>query len=352
MRAHTQVSSTADPSTEGSCGLCYLQDDEWKLIPSWARFYVELGKIFGAEIDNDVRTVAGLILPIRSYAAALVAAGVVAARSTIPVNPADPYEYFKWLASLPKGTAVCLRDGDRELRAILLGCKETTYGPRVGVQVERKVKGVGGLRRWFPPESCKRIRRLEKELIAANLPKAQSGRVVAETEIVKQNRFAQAFLDDVDIYDFVMCSRLECLIAGPMGILREEIKKTTFAVRPTRTALPVEGTLQEILRVRKFSGVNDGYRTNVVHGNGESAAEHAPAPAVVIFDGAASFAGLRDDFRDSSWIVLIDQAERLAEEAVELLNNEYLQNRIEGSRGPDAPDAPAGVEMSVFQEVV
>lgn len=340
-------------SVPGRRGLFYLRDEEWTPIPPWARFFVEVGESVGAQIAEDVRTVAGVVLPIRSYAAALAAAGVVAARSSTPVSPADPYEYFEWLASLPKGTAVCLRDGDRELRAVLLGCEETAYGPRVGVQVEKKVKGCGGLRRWFPPDSCKRIRRLEKELCAADLPKAQSGRsVVAEKEIVERNRFAQAFLGDANICDFVACSRLECLIAGPVGVLRQEIKETTFATQATGTASPVEGTLQEILRVRKFSGVNDGYRTNAVYGNGGSAAEHSPAPTVVVFDGAASFAKLRDDFRDSSWIVLIDQAERLADEAIDLLNGGYLQNRIEGSCGPDTPNVPAGVEMSIFQEAV
>lgn len=333
--------------------LCYSNGSGWQPLPYWAQFLARLGSTIGAEAPPGVRTIAGLALPIRSYAAALAAAGVVAARSTVPVRPSDPYKYFEWLSKLPAGTAVCLTDGNREYKGIFLGFEATPYGPRVGVQVEKKVKGIGGLKRWFPPEASTRIRQLDKEVSVAKLPKKQGGRrVLAEKEVVSKNRFAQHFLDNTDVYEFVISSRLECVIVGHIGLLRQEIKDTVFASRPPQTGELAQGTLQDIIRVRKFSGVNDSYRTGVIYSNSKTLPDHPgnSDPAVAIFDGAASFANWRDSFRSSSWIVLIDRTERLAGEAADLLNSEYLQYRIEVESTLDVRDVPAGVELTVFQE--
>ncbi len=270
-------------------------------------------------------------MPTRSYAAALAATGVVSARAAVPVRPSDPHEYFKLLSTMPVGTAVCLTEGGREYRGVFLGCKDTSHGPRAGVQVEKKVKKIGGLTRWFPPEFSTCIRHLDKDISAAKLPKKQTGKsALSREDIVNQNRFAQSLLDGADVCEFVTSSRLECVVAGHTGMLRQEIKDTAFASRRVQTENFVQGTLQEVLRVRKFSGVNDSYRTAVVYAHSSTLPElpDGSGPAVAVFDGAASLLKWRDNFRSSSWIALIDRTERSADEAADSLNSEYLQYRI------------------------
>ncbi len=336
-----------------AANLYYSNGSGWHLLPYWAQFLVRLGSAIGAEAPPGVRTIAGVALPVRSYAAALAAAGVVAARSAVSVRSVDPYEHFEWLSTLPVGTPVRLTDGAKEYKGVFLGCEEMSYGPRAGVQVEKKVKGIGGLARWFPPETATRIRQSDKEISVAKLPKKQGGRkVLTEKDIMSQNLFAQHFLGGADVYEFITSSRLECVIAGHTGLLRQEIKETAVASRSPQTGELAQGTLQDVLRVRKFSGINDSYRTSVIYANSKTLPElpGGGVPAVTIFDGASSFVKWRDSFRHSSWIVLIDRTERLASDGADLLNSEYLQYRIEGESVPETPPVPAGIELTIFKE--
>lgn len=322
-------------------------------LPYWARFFADLGGAIGSETASGRRTVAGLAVPVRSYAAAFAAAGVVRARSAVPVSPSDPYEYFRWLATIPAGTPVTLVNGTKEYKGVFLGCEHASYGPLAGVQVEKTSKNkTGGLSRWFPPETSTCIRLSDKEISAAKLPNKQGGKSVpSKQDIVSKNRFAQHFLGTTDAYEFVTSSRLECVIVGHTGLLRQEIKETVLASRPPQVAEFVQGTLQDVIRVRKFSGANDKYRTSVVYANGKALPEHFgdPGPAVVVFDGAAGFIRWRGHFRSSNWIVAIARPGRLADDAASLLNGEYLQNRIEGEFALDTPPVPAGTELTVFQ---
>jgi hypothetical protein len=152
--------------------LYYRNGDEWLPLPYWAQFLADLGSAIAAETVPGKRTVAGLAVPVRSYAAAFVAAGVVRARSAMPVRHSDPQEYFRWLATLPVGTPVSLTVGRKEYKGVFLGCETTSHGRRAGVQVEKMLKGkTGGLSRWFPPEASTCIRLSDKEISAAKLPK-------------------------------------------------------------------------------------------------------------------------------------------------------------------------------------
>jgi hypothetical protein len=335
-------------------GLYHANGHGWEPLPYWAWFFTALGKAIGEQTQSEVRTIAGLAVPARPYAAALAAAGIVAARAAVPFGSSDPYKHFEWLSTLPAGTPVCLIESGKEYKGVFVGCTETSYGPRAGVQVEKNIKGAGGgMKRWFPPETATSIRESDKEISAAKLPKKQGGKtVLSEQDVIKQNRFVQHFLAEANIYEFITSSRLECVIAGHTGLLRQEIKETAFGSRPPHGGEMEQGALQDVLRVSKFSGARDSYRASVVYANSRTLPDLPGnvTPAVVVFDGAAGFLKWRDSFRHSSWIVLIDRTERLAADATDLLNIEYLQYRTEEGSLPETPPVPEGVELTVFQE--
>jgi hypothetical protein len=172
--------------------------------------------------------------------------------------------------------------------------------------------------------------------------------------MANKHRFAQHFLGIADVYEFVTSSRVECVIVGHTGLLRQEVKDTVLAVRPSPTAELAQGTLQDVVRVSKFSGANDNYRSSVVYANGTALPERfgGSGPAVAIFDGAAGFLKWRENFRNSSWVVAVARSERLAGDAADLLNSEYLQNRVDDECELDTPLIPAGAECTVFQTEV
>lgn len=209
------------------------------------------------------------------------------------------------------------------------------------------------MKRWFPPATAISIRDSDKEISAAKLPKKQGGKTVPlEQDVIKQNRFVQHFLAEANIYEFLTSSRLECVIAGHTGLLRQEIKEMAFGSRPPHGGEIEQGALQDVLRVSKFSGARDSYRASVVYANSSTLPDlpDDATPAIAIFDGAAGFLKWRDSFRNSNWVVLIDRTERLAADATDLLNMEYLQYRTEEEGLPEAPPVPDGVELTIFQE--
>lgn len=88
-----------------------------------------------------------------------------------------------------------------------------------------------------------------------------------------------------------------------MSVLRKEAQSTEFAARSSNGAF-VEGTLQEVLRVREFSSANQSYRSQVFSVNNRKLPGTAGRmkPAFAVFDGATGFLKWREKFRNSDWI--------------------------------------------------
>ncbi len=71
---------------------------------------------------------------------------------------------------------------------------------------------------------------------------------------------------------------------------------------------------------------------------------------MTIFDGAVSFLKWRDYWRKSNWIVLLDKTESRFQEAVDLLNQEYIEKRIGESLNENMFSLPEGIEIIAFNE--
>ncbi len=338
--------------------LHYSMGNKWFPLPYWARFFSDLGRAVAEDTNPGERTIAGVAVPARAYAAALAATGVASARAAIAVRPSDPGEYFGQFRGSPAGNVAFLTTESREYKGVFLGCEHKSFageplGIYAGIQVENGQRG--GLQRWFPPGDCKRLRVSEEKADACKLPARQGGRrVTSRDTIIQENRFAEYLLGGADLYEFVTNSRLECTIVGSASTLRQEIKDTPFAVRLPLSDTFVEGALQDVLRVQKFSGAKESYRSAVFSVSSTKPPElhGCSRPAVALFDGANSFLRWRDSFPESNWIVLLDRTERQFDEAACLLNRKYMQDRTGAEPELDAPEPPPGVEVTTFREAL
>jgi hypothetical protein len=288
------------------------------------------------------RLVIGIASPIRSFAAALLAVGAVMQRAAIPTSTGDQEEHYEQLKMLPIGTAVALRDGDRKMKGIYIGSERRGWDNNmkdyIGVRISDKET------RWLPPNSALKIKILPNAIVS--LPKNRIGR-----RIIERPGFLAKLLGEVDPCEFALGTRLDCLIIGNINRLRYEIKDTSFAMRHRDKY--VKGTLQDVLRVRKFLGSNDNsFRVDVYPATGRKIPnpDKWGVPELVIFDGATGFLKWRDYLRGSNWIVLLDKTEKLYDEAVHTMNQEYIQNSIEKEWFGDISSKPKSIELMIFEE--
>ncbi len=112
------------------------------------------------------------------------------------------------------------------------------------------------------------------------------------------------------------------------------------------------GYLQEILRIRQFSGANTSYRTQCV-----SSANITPekeigtrTPPIVVFDGAIAYVKLGHKWQSAHQVVLLDRTERQFNDAAELLNQNYTYRLVDGFKFPI--HIPNGIEMMVYRDSI
>lgn len=317
-------------------------------LPEWSRFFVSAGSSLASRMEAGYRYTTGVALPISAYAAAFAALGIVAARSSIPPGPENLGEYVEFLRGLPIDSAVFVRSGNRKLKGLFRGVRTDNGLKLFGVQLEDRSSG--GLTRWIPAAQAMSIEVADTPV--KKLPKRQKGQiVVSKRELVQQNRFAGLALALGDVYDFVTYSRLECTIVGVASRLNEEITAITLSVKSSSHGGFLDGTLQHLLRIREFLRPGQAYRSVVVStGTQSEKLTQAEAPAVVIFDGATGFLKRRNDWGNSHRLVVLDRTERHFEEAVAVLNQEYVQNRADDRKVQVSERVPRGVELMSFRE--
>lgn len=153
-------------------------------MPRWARFYLDLGSLLAGKMDVQTQAVTGLAIPTRAYAAVLISAGVVGARSEIPTKPDGAHEYFEWLCELPVGTAVTVRRGDRIWKGLL--CDRETSSGKDLIRIQQQ----SNLDCLFPLESSLNIQVTTQNI--RRLPRTQKPRrVVSVDELAEQNQFVR-----------------------------------------------------------------------------------------------------------------------------------------------------------------
>jgi hypothetical protein len=135
-----------------------------------------------------------------------------------------------------------------------------------------------------------------------------------------------------------------------VNVFKREIMQTRFAVEISKEEL-AEGSLQDILRVRRLMKEGEHFRSEVFRIDGKKlpVADYA-VPDITIFDGATSFLKWRDSQRYSNWIILLDRTEPYFRDAAAMLDQEYIRNRISDEGLKNIPTAPPGVELVSYYE--
>jgi hypothetical protein len=263
---------------------------------------------------------------------------VVLARSQLPVSCLDPEAELQRFRKLPRGTAVVVRDGSTRSKGSFIGC-EVRDG-KEGVAINR-----GSYKHWLPLEQCSRVEVVSDEV--QGQPVTGHGR-----RIVARRGFLEVILGRVDPLEFSVHSRLECVLLGRLNFLRSEICGFDLAVPSDADRKFEKGALQDVLKVRRFAGSLQSFRTSVLPADRPAPAWVADreTPAVAIFDGALGFLKGRDRWRRAAWVVVLDRTEARFDEAVEILNLDYTRDHVDDTAAAEVEPPPPGVEVMWYRE--
>jgi len=313
----------------------------WQLVPEWCDFYFQLGAILAEQNNSATRTVVGLAVPTRAYAAPFAALGVVCVRAKVPLVHESDEECFAKLSRLPVGERLIYIFNGHRLKAVYEGLDDSDGDKKLRVRVEDKKSG--GLTYFIHAEDAKSLEISERE--TGELPATQRGR-----PLLKNQSFVEKFLPEIDLNNFAGRSRLECAILGRLNVLRDEVVDTKISLKTVvgKRVVHVAGALQDVLRTSRFGSTTNAVRSIVMRPDGKGHARGLGLPQVCIFDGAESYLKSRSSWTRSASLVILDATETGFQSGVEALNQEYTTSRL-SDLPPMLPAPPAGVELVAYQ---
>jgi hypothetical protein len=275
----------------------------------------------------------GIALPTRHFGAALTALGYVLAEPTEETTSVERDAHFRRIAALPLGTPLMYLNGDEMYRGPLLSV--TNVGGEDFVVIR-----TGKTKQFVPKRRALQIELAEME--RRTFPEDLEG-----GRLHKPKAFVQHFYSHEEFYKINRSSSRHLAIIGALSRLRAELVQTPFLIPDNP---PAEGTLQDLLRVAKFTASGVGYRMAVYPvSKGSSPDPRGVPPRLVIYDGAASFLKWAHQFTSAHSLVLLDRTELDFPEAVDALNLRYLSRVAECSL-PAAIQSPAGVDIISYWE--
>jgi hypothetical protein len=322
--------------------LNYKLSGSWRAISEWAEFYWTLGAHLVSQPRQETRSIAGVVVPTQAYAAVLAAAGAVCANALADAGE-NSVDYFTRLCSQPNGTPITYLFGKRRLQGLIEGCEEVNGQKRLWIRTSDRTRNE---RHTVFPRQAHLVELLSgvAPLTLADLPPQQKG--VAVKPLAD---FARALLGDQAALNFALRARLDCLILGRLKRLCEEIQPANFAARLTTDEV-CAGKLADVLRVRRLLGANKPFRCDFIPSNTRKLAHTSQVPPLVIFDGAGGFLRWRERWRQSHWLVILEQTAAATDEAVAAFNQEYVQRRLSDDLPANFPAPPPGVELAYYEE--
>jgi len=318
--------------------LCYLSsDDKSKVLPEWAYFFMRLGYQLATMPNDSYRVVTCIAIPTRVFACSLVATGIVLAKAGSQ-NSIDTMQ-LEYIRGLKSGTSVYIRtDNNKRLRGIVKKFVEFHGKQYILIRTTESMEQGFSLNDY-----ASRITVADQDI---NLPRHQQSGYSVETP----SKFLQCCLGEKLAQTYILDSSFEALLIGKKSVIEHEVSSHFISCKTSDKVVGVTGYLQEILRVRQFSGANKSYRTQCVSSLNITPEKEIgkQAPPLVIFDGASAYINLGHKWRSAHQIVLLDRTERQVADAVELLNQSYAY-RLTGT--PSLPEnIPNGIEMMVYKE--
>jgi hypothetical protein len=322
--------------------LGYLSGTRTASVPEWARFFIDLGFALGQRPPDEARKlVVGLALPTRAYAAALIAMGIICARSSIEAAARDNTEYFTFLRQQNDGTPVRFFRGGR----IFKGELDSSAATNGREQIVVKYRSDGRLTCWrnFDLSDCTAVEVCPDR---PDLAHRQRGYAV-----VQYPQFVEKAVGKRAAERFCFTSRLDCLFVGSVGRIGEELFENFGVLDAGDIWIP--GILQDVVRAKRFFTGGQAFRSTVLPAASRASpfAGLTEVPPFVIFDSAAGCVKWHYEARKSHHVVLLDRSDRLFDDAATNLTTRFYQ------RAGDADDlgisgCPAAIEPIVFLEKI
>jgi hypothetical protein len=330
-------------ASRGPVILHFEDAGDWRSLPAWAEYFINVGKQLASADQSDSRIVTAIVVPTRAYAAAFVSLGMVISDAAAR-DSASESAHFEALFDLPYGTSVIYRPKPgKTLKGIMLGPEELSGKLYVRVQVHSKD---GGGLTHFVDES--HALQLQPARHSGKLPKKQGG---------ENTRFANQFVDgllgEADPVQLGIRSKLCCAVVGRRNTLEHEIRKTPLALH-ANGRLHAEGYLQDVLRVDRFVTEQQSHRSALVPVGAEPPSGDVieNVEMGVVFDGAHGFLKWGEMWQGRHQVLILDRTETYFDDAISAVNARFSQNRTNGEAALPECDSPAGGEVLAFREAL
>lgn len=310
---------------------------EWHPFPAWAAFYFKLGTTVGKIALESGRIVTAVATPIRDFAAALTATGIVLTRVSAMSVEKTADEHFNALCRLGPGTAVTLERDSRQFPGILTSIV-TLQGERY-LRIQMQDQETGGEAHYVPSRECLRI--TATGFAAGPLPSRVRGRAA-----IVRRAFLRTIIGADHVRRFTRERRLECTIVGRRSVIASELLKTEISAG----AESVKGKLCDIVRARELLAAGRPFRSELLAANAKKLTfDERQIPHVAVFDGPQGFIKWSHRYPNSHLIVILDKTEPRFEDAVSLINQNFSSPRNRPYTGLAINDVPNGVDLLAYR---
>jgi hypothetical protein len=298
--------------------LRYRCGEKWKRLPLWSKFLATLGAAAVRGYGAGLRTVTVITAPTRSFCAPFAALGSLFTLSSIQ-SDLDSEKHFQTLCELSSQSDIGLvyfRDGRRH-DAVFAGVQKVGGVPyiRVCVQAHGRER-TGGATFFVNAEECANVHIRADGAVC--LSRSWKGR-----KLSRYTDFTATVLGDAQTPELSLPDgERGILIVGRVNALRVEVTQEVIGF-PSAGQM-IEGCLQALLQVRKFSSSGDQGLVDVApsSGKGPSTRLH---PRLVIFDDNSGYLRCREQFPSSNILVVLDRTDPHFQEAVSATNAAFMK---------------------------
>jgi hypothetical protein len=201
-----------------------------------------------------------------------------------------------------------------------------------------------GTERYVSLENAAKIEVLDEDSIT--LPRNQRGHLIEPP-----GPLLAAVADEALVATLLTRSQTDCVLVGSAAaVAKVELTTAEFAIRDGAREYTI-GTLQDLLRARTYLKRGTAYRAHVL----SAGSRHIPAfasrlePLAALFDGGLAYVKWAEFWKRTHRILVLDRTDRRFEDAVRLVNQEYVERRIDRTLDCPLPNPPRGVDLMVFE---
>lgn len=322
--------------------LHFEDEGSWYCLPEWGNYFISLGRKLAEDDGDRGRLVVALALPTRAYAAAFVSLGmIICDAANRDVESAS--DHFQKLLTLRAGTSVLYRKKNRPLRGLITGIEDLNGKKYVRVQVHSQAGG--GLTYLVSQENSLTVQPAPGR--SWRLPQKQDRSCPG-----KADAFVDTLLGGTDPVRLGLSSKLVCALVARRNTLEHEIRKAPLAIH-VNDSVYATGCLQDVLRVRRFVGPQQNYRSALVTlGKRPPSGELlARVEKGIVYDGGVGFLKWGSLWEGLHQVVVLDRTEPYFQDAISAINERFARNGTQDGAVVPGGNAPAGVEILVFREL-